>query len=60
MSTEKYYKLWTWQDGVPVNLPGGSQNKHFEGIYSESFCRAYCRQYAGRNGLHVSVEEIHE
>lgn len=55
---EKRYHLYTWQDGVPIYDVGGSQNKHDEGIYTESFCREFCRMMAGKHGFHVYAVEV--
>lgn len=42
------YDLFIWHDG--------EIEKVYLGRYSEEFCRAYCKEFAGKvNGLHVSA-----
>lgn len=38
------YDLWIWHDG---------ESKVYCGCYSEDYCRRYCEQFSGKNGLHV-------
>lgn len=46
----KMYRLIVWLDG---------QEKRELGIFSEDFCRRYCKQFAGKdNGFHVSCIEV--
>lgn len=47
---EKMYELIIWfeDNGKKSNL----------GIHTESFCRAYCKQYAGNGTIHIQCNEV--
>lgn len=34
------------------------RDRTFLGIFSESYCRSYCKQFAGTSGLHIYAEEV--
>lgn len=46
----KRFKLFIRHDG--------DLGRTFLGIFSEDYCRSYCKSYAGVSGLHVYAEEI--
>jgi len=47
---EKMYELIIWSEDsrTHTNL----------GIHTESFCRAYCKQFAGKGTIHIQCNEI--
>lgn len=46
----KRYKLFIRHDG--------DSDRTFLGIFSETYCRSYCKRYAGSFGLHIYAEEV--
>ena len=48
----KRYKLFIRCDG--------DCERTFLGIFSEDYCRSYCKKYAGKSGYHVYAEEVKE
>lgn len=48
---EKKYRVYIWRSGA-------ENHKSFLGVYSEDFCRRYCKEFAGKGDLHVSCIEV--
>lgn len=48
----KRYKLYIRYDG--------QSNRTYLGIFSEIYCRSYCKKYSGSAGLHIYAEEVNE
>ena len=46
----KRYRLFIRHDG--------DSERTFLGVFSESYCRDYCKSFAGKSGLHVYAEEV--
>lgn len=47
---EKMYELIVWF--------GDNGERQKLGVYSETYCRAYCRQFAGKGDLHIQCNEV--
>lgn len=47
---EKMYELIIWFED--------NRKKTHLGIHTESFCRAYCKQFAGKGTIHIQCNEV--
>lgn len=50
--TEKMYELIIWFED--------NRKKTNLGIHTESFCRNYCKQFAGKGNIHIQCNTIKE